>query len=165
MIRLTVLAAALLLADSVLADLGTRPLLFPLPAEYRANLTNSFAEIRGGRRHEAVDIMAPRRTPVRAVDDGRIAKLFSSAAGGLTIYHFDPTEQYAYYYAHLDGYANDLAEGQRVRRGQLLAFVGSSGNALTEAPHLHFAIFRLGPEKQWWVGQPVDPYPALRAAE
>ena len=143
-------------------ELEGRQLLFPLPEEYRPNLTNSFAELRGSRPHEAVDIIAPRLTPIRAVDDGRIAKLFFSAAGGHTIYQFDPSERYAYYYAHLERYADQLAEGQRIRRGQLLGFVGSSGNAVKDAPHLHFAIFRLGPEKQWWVGEPLDPYPLLR---
>jgi murein DD-endopeptidase MepM/ murein hydrolase activator NlpD len=146
-------------------ELQGRQLLFPLPDEYRPNLINSFAELRGNRPHEAVDIVAPRLTPVRAVDDGRIAKLFFSVAGGVTIYQFDPGERYAYYYAHLEKYADGLAEGQRVRKGQLVAFVGTSGNAPKEAPHLHFAIFRLGSEKQWWVGEPVDPYPFLRARE
>ena len=146
-------------------ELKGRQLLFPLPEEYRPNLINSFAELRGNLPHEAVDIMAPRLTPVRAVDDGRIAKLFLSAAGGITIYQFDPGDRYAYYYAHLEKYADGLAEGQRVRRGQLLAFVGTSGNAPKESPHLHFAIFRLGPEKQWWVGEPIDPYPLLKARE
>jgi murein DD-endopeptidase MepM/ murein hydrolase activator NlpD len=145
------------------AELQERQLLFPLPEEYRPNLTNSFAERRGDRPHEAVDIIAPRLTEVRAVDDGRIAKLFLSAAGGHTIYHFDPGERYAYYYAHLERYVEGLAEGQRVRRGQLLGFVGTSGNAAPDTPHLHFAIFRLGPEKQWWVGEPIDPYPLLGA--
>ena len=148
--------------SSLRTELEGRQLLFPLPEEYGPNLTNSFAEPRGGRPHEAVDIVAPRLTPIRAVDDGRIAKLFFSAAGGHTIYQFDPSERYAYYYAHLERYADELAEGQRIRRGQLLGFVGSSGNALKDAPHLHFAIFRLGPEKQWWVGEPLDPYPLLR---
>jgi murein DD-endopeptidase MepM/ murein hydrolase activator NlpD len=109
--------------------------------------------------------MAPRLTPVRAVDDGRIAKLFLSVPGGNTIYQFDPSERYAYYYAHLERYADQLTEGQHVRRGQILGFVGTSGNASKDAPHLHFAIFRLGPEKQWWVGEPIDPYPLLRARD
>jgi murein DD-endopeptidase MepM/ murein hydrolase activator NlpD len=145
----------------VRTELQGRQLLFPLPDEFRPNLTNSFAERRAGRPHEAVDIIAPRLTQVRAVDDGRIAKLFFSTAGGHTIYQFDPSERYAYYYAHLERYADQLVEGQRIRRGQLLGFVGTSGNAARDAPHLHFAIFRLGPEKQWWVGEPVDPYPLL----
>ena len=171
-ISLGAIAAVLLLAglgghaaspeSPLRTELEGRQLLFPLPEEYRPNLTNSFAEPRGGRPHEAVDIVAPRLTPIRAVDDGRIAKLFFSAAGGHTIYQFDPSERYAYYYAHLERYADQLAEGQRIRRGQLLGFVGSSGNAAKDAPHLHFAISRLGPEKQWWVGEPLDPYPLLR---
>jgi peptidoglycan LD-endopeptidase LytH len=152
-------------AASALTDLRSRQLLFPLPEEYRPNLINSFGERRGQRAHEAVDIMAPRLTPVRAVDDGRIAKLFLSVPGGNTIYQFDPSERYAYYYAHLERYADKLTEGQHVRRGQLLGFVGTSGNASNDAPHLHFAIFRLGPEKQWWVGEPIDPYPFLRARD
>src|SRR5439155_70253 len=100
-------------------ELNSRQLLFPLPDEYRPNLINSFAELRGNRPHEAVDIMAPRLTPVREVDDGRIAKLFFSVAGGITIYQFDPGERYAYYYAHPEKYADRPLEGQRVRRGQL----------------------------------------------
>jgi murein DD-endopeptidase MepM/ murein hydrolase activator NlpD len=150
-------------AASALTDLQSRQLLFPLPEEYRPNLINSFGERRGQRPHEAVDIMAPRLTPVRAVDDGRIVKLFLSVPGGNTIYQFDPSERYAYYYAHLERYADQLTEGQHVRRGQILGFVGTSGNASKDAPHLHFTIFRLGPEKQWWVGEPIDPYPLLRA--
>ena len=100
--------------------------------------------------------------PVRAVEDGRIAKLFTSEAGGLTIYHFDPSETFAYYYAHLDRYAAGLEEGQRVRRGQVIGYVGSTGNASEDAPHLHFAIFRLTPERQWWKGEPINPYPILK---
>lgn len=121
----------------------------------------SFDEARGSRVHEAIDIMAPRGTPVRAVAHGRIAKLFASDAGGLTIYQFDSNEQLAYYYAHLDRYEPGLAEGDEVRRGDLLAYVGSTGNASRDAPHLHFAVFVLGPEKRWWEGRPIDPYPLL----
>jgi murein DD-endopeptidase MepM/ murein hydrolase activator NlpD len=109
-----------------------------------------------------MDIMAPRGTPVVASVDGRIVKLFTSAAGGLTIYQFDADEQYCYYYAHLDGYAPDLTEGQIVTRGQVLGFVGTTGNAAPDAPHLHFAIHRLGPEKRWWEGEPLDPLTFLR---
>ena len=148
-----------------LTDLQSRQLLLPLPEEYRPNLINSFDEQRGQRLHEAVDIIAPRLTPIRAVDDGLIAKLFFSVPGGHTIYQFDPSARYAYYYAHLERYADPLSEGQHVRRGQILGFVGISGNAAKDAPHLHFAIFRLGPEKQWWVGDPIDPYPLLKARD
>jgi murein DD-endopeptidase MepM/ murein hydrolase activator NlpD len=105
--------------------------------------------------------MAPSGQPVVAVEDGTIAKLFKSGPGGLTVYQFDPTEKYAYYYAHLDRYADGLAEGDKVKRGHTIGYVGSTGNASTTQPHLHFAIFRLGPEKEWWKGDPLDPYPAL----
>ena len=107
--------------------------------------------------------MAPRGTPVLAVDDGRIVKLFDSKPGGTTVYQFDPSEKFAYYYAHLDRYAAGLAEGQQVKRGDVIAYVGSSGNANPAAPHLHFSVFVLGAEKQWWKGTAIDPYPLLTA--
>ena len=94
--------------------------------------------------------------------DGHIAKLFSSERGGLTVYQFDTDERYCYYYAHLEAYADGLTEGMRVKRGQIIGHVGTSGNAPPDTPHLHFAIFALGPEKRWWEGTPIDPYPALR---
>ena len=144
------------------APLPERKLLFPLPGYDRRQLRDNFDEGRGKRRHEALDIMAPRGTPVVAVDDGRIAKLFKSAAGGLTVYQFDAEEKYAYYYAHLDGYAPGLAEGQRMKRGDPIGFVGSTGNAPASAPHLHFTVFELGPERQWWKGRAVNPYDWLK---
>ena len=160
----TAIVAVLLLAGlgGHATELEGRQLLFPLPEEYRPNLTNSFAEPRGGRPHEAVDIIAPRLTPIRAVDDGRIAKLFFSAAGGHTIYQFDPSERYAYYYAHLERYADGLKDGDAVERGQVIGYVGTSGNAPRDTPHLHFAIFKLTDEKRWWQGTAIDPYPILR---
>lgn len=130
------------------------------------SLQDTYADQRsaGARVHEAMDIMAPRGTPVLAVDDGVIAKLFLSQPGGITLYQFDRSGRFAYYYAHLDGYAPGLAEGQRVQRGQLLGYVGSSGNANPDAPHLHFGIFRLDAERRWWTGVPINPYPYLRGA-
>jgi peptidoglycan LD-endopeptidase LytH len=105
--------------------------------------------------------MSPRGTPVVAVDNGIIAKLFTSKPGGLTIYQFDSTEKFCFYYAHLDGYAPGLREGMLVKRGGTIGYVGSTGNADPSAPHLHFAIFELGPEKRWWEGKPINPYPIL----
>jgi len=139
-------------------------LLMPVEGITPEQLHDTFDEQRAGglRRHEALDIMAPRGTPVRAVDGGNVAKLFKSVAGGLTVYQFDPSETLAYYYAHLDRYAEGLQEGQRIHRGDLIGYVGSTGNASEDAPHLHFAIFRLGPERQWWKGDPINPYPMLR---
>ncbi len=131
-----------------------------------AQLRDTFAETRdgGARPHEALDIMAPRGTPVLAAVDGTVEKLFESVPGGLTIYEFDRARERAYYYAHLDRYADGLAEGQSLRRGDVIGYVGSTGNAAEDAPHLHFAIFVLGPEKRWWQGTAIDPYPLLAPA-
>ena len=144
------------------ALLLARPLALPVDGVPASALRDTFLEGRPGHPHEALDIMAPRGTPVRAVDDGRLVKLFTSVPGGLTIYQFDPDGQLAYYYAHLDRYADGLREGMALRRGDLLGEVGTTGNAPPGAPHLHLAVFRLGPERQWWKGVAVNPYPALR---
>jgi murein DD-endopeptidase MepM/ murein hydrolase activator NlpD len=150
-------------AASASAPAGPPALLLPVQGLAAADLRDTFADGRDGnqRGHEAIDIMAPTGTPVLAVDDGRIVKLFLSKPGGVTLYQFDPTGQFAYYYAHLDRYADGLAEGQTVRRGAVIGYVGATGNARVDAPHLHFAIFRLGPEKQWWKGEPINPFAFL----
>jgi len=149
------------MSDAVGALAG-RNLLIPVAGVSPNRLVNTFNDARAvGRRHDAIDIMAPRGTEVHAADDGTIAKLFTSEAGGLTIYEFDPTQTFSYYYAHLDRYAPGLAEHQSVKRGQLLGYVGSTGNASNNAPHLHFAIARLGTERAWWKGDPINPYPLL----
>lgn len=145
------------------ADLVDRRLEVPVLGTQRGSLRGMFDETRGGsRKHEAIDILAPTGTPVVAVEDGVIAKLFLSDAGGITIYQFDPTSRYAYYYAHLDAYAPGLKDGDRVSRGQTIGFVGATGNAPKDTPHLHFAIFELTEAKRWWQGTPIDPYPILR---
>ena len=138
--------------------LRARQLLLPVQGFDLAHLRDNFAEKRGARVHEAIDIASPRGTPVLAVDDGIVKKLFTSAAGGLTVYEFDPGSSYAYYYAHLDRYAEGLREGQSVKKGDRLGYVGTSGNAPKDAPHLHFTIFKLAPEKRWWEGTPINPY-------
>jgi murein DD-endopeptidase MepM/ murein hydrolase activator NlpD len=140
-------------------------LSFPIDGIDQDRLIDNFDERRGGnRRHEALDILAPRNTPVRAVADGTIAKLFESVPGGHTIYQFDPQGRYCYYYAHLERYARGLREGDVVERGDVIGYVGTSGNAPPDVPHLHFAIYRLGPERRWWEGEPVNPFPLLRDA-
>lgn len=144
-------------------DLKRRALAMPVEGIRPEQLVDSFSDKRSGTRiHEALDILAPKNTPVKAVEDGTIARLFYSKAGGTTIYQFDPTEQFCYYYAHLERYADGLQEGAKVRKGQVLGYVGTSGNAPKDAPHLHFAVFRLTASKHWWEGTPIDPYPALR---
>ena len=147
-------------ADAV-ETLRDRDLEVPVKGVDRDDLRDTFSDARGSRAHEALDIMAPRHTPVRAVENGRIQKLFTSKAGGLTIYQFDPTDTFTYYYAHLDRYGDGLREGQTVRRGDVIGYVGSSGNASPDAPHLHFSIFRLTPERKWWKGEPINPYPVF----
>jgi len=138
--------------------LRARTLLYPVEGIAPNTLRDSFTEGRAGHLHEAVDILAPRGTRVLAVDDGRVAKLFNSVRGGLTVYQFDPDETYCYYYAHLDGYVPWLEEGALVRKGAVLGYVGTTGNATKDTPHLHFSIFKLGPERRWWEGTPINPF-------
>ena len=145
------------------AELKDRSLLIPVAGIKREQLTRSFTQQRsGGRTHEAIDILAPMNTPVRAVESGTVARLFYSKAGGITIYQFDPTERFCYYYAHLSRYAEGLREGQQIGKGQVIGYVGVSGNAPKTTPHLHFAIFRLTDAKRWWEGSPVDPFDVLQ---
>jgi murein DD-endopeptidase MepM/ murein hydrolase activator NlpD len=141
-----------------IARLRDRQLLLPVQGVALGELDDNFAEARRERRHDAIDILAPRNTPVQAVEGGTIARLFESDRGGLTVYQFDPTESYVYYYAHLESYAAGLEEGESVARGQVIGYVGTSGNAPPATPHLHFAIHKLGPEKRWWEGEPVNPF-------
>lgn len=140
-----------------------RKLIIPVKGASARDILDTFNELRGGgaRRHEAVDIMAPRGTPVIAVDQGPVVKLFHSQRGGLTVYQFDDTRTWCYYYAHLDSYAPGLREGMLLRQADPVGYVGSTGDAEAAVPHLHFAIFRLGPEKRWWEGTPINPYPLL----
>ena len=133
----------------------------PIEGLRASELRDSFDEIRNGHPHRAIDIMRPVGTPVRSAVDGTIRKLFFSKSGGNTIYEFDEASAYCYYYAHLDHYANGLYEGMHVSQGTVIGYVGSTGNASPLAPHLHFAIYRLGPDKRWCKGTPVNPYPML----
>jgi len=148
------------------SDLAQRDLLVPVQGVPRTQLQDTFDDARSqGRVHNAIDIMSPRGTPVLATETGRIMKLFTSNLGGLTIYEFDPTETFCYYYAHLDHYAPGLKEGDQVAKGQVIAYVGSTGDASPDAPHLHFEITRLHPDKHWWQGDPLNPYPVLRSGK
>lgn len=141
---------------------ATSGLLLPVAGVKTSQLLDTYTQARsGGRLHDAIDIMAPRGTPVLAVADGRVVKLFDSKQGGLTVYQFDTSEAVAYYYAHLDSYAAGVVEGKQLKRGELVGYVGSTGNASPDGPHLHFAIFMLGPEKNWWQGTAINPYPLL----
>ena len=146
--------------------LHTASLLVPVLGISPDALRGDFDQPRsGGRKHGAIDILAPKGTPVVAALDGKIRKLFTSAAGGLTIYQTDAEEKHIYYYAHLDRYAAGLKEGMSIKQGDVIGYVGTSGNAPAGAPHLHFAIMILPPTKEWWKGEAIDPYPLLTGAE
>ena len=152
------------LDEASIADLRSRRLTLPVDGVAVERLIDSFDDPRGAgtRMHRAVDILAPRGTAVRAVEPGTIARLDVSAAGGISIYQFDRDERYCYYYAHLDRYALGLREGAVVGRGEVIGYVGTTGNAPRTTPHLHFAIYRLSSAKQWSAGTALNPYPVFR---
>lgn len=146
------------------SDAKARQLLIPVQNIRPSDLTDTYSDSRegGARLHEAIDIMAPKGTSVLSAAPGVVEKLFRSDAGGKTIYVRSADRETIYYYAHLDAYAKGLKEGQRVRRGQRLGTVGSSGNASDEAPHLHFAILQTTEDAEWWEpANAVNPYPLL----
>ena len=149
-------------ASDLEARLAARNLLVPVAGVTPSELRDTYHEPRGSKVHEALDIAARKGTAVVATDDGRVVKLFHSVPGGLTIYQADPGQEVLYYYAHLDRYAEGLREGDLVKRGQVIGFVGTTGNAPPDAPHLHFAIYKLPPGKQWWKGTALDPLPLYR---
>ena len=138
-------------------------LAIPVEGVRPEDLVNTFDDARGqGRDHDAIDILAPRGTPVLAATDGRILRLFTSDKGGLTVYQLGADERTVYYYAHLDRYARGLAAEQAVRRGQVIGYVGDTGNAAPGNYHLHFAIWTVTDPAQFWDGAVVNPYPLLR---
>jgi murein DD-endopeptidase MepM/ murein hydrolase activator NlpD len=143
---------------------GPSGLAVPVQGVKPAQLSDTFTQARAGgaRSHDAIDIMAAEGTPVISASEGRVEKLFfSDGGGGITVYVRSPDQRWTYYYAHLQGYAPGLAEGQQVKRGQLLGRVGHTGNANPAGPHLHFAINRMEPGQRWWQGNPINPYPLL----
>lgn len=155
--------------ETVTADdltLLARGIVMPIEGVDAASLRSSFDDRRGGgtRQHHALDMMAPRQTPIRSASAGRVLKLFTSVAGGLMLYAADSSERFIFMYAHLDGYAPGMRDGAPVAKGQVIGYVGSTGNASPTAPHLHFAIARSADVKRWSKGQPVDPVPVLVAA-
>jgi peptidoglycan LD-endopeptidase LytH len=147
-------------ASGELAELSAG-LGVPVAGVARSELRDSYDEPRGGRLHEAMDILVPRGTPVVSAADGTLLKLFDSEAGGLMVYAMDPSERFVLLYGHLDGFADGLVEGMRLVRGQVIGYVGTTGNAPEGTPHLHFAILRGRPAVEWWSGVPVNPYPLL----
>ncbi len=142
----------------IIDELRAKGLLFPVPGVPASAIRDSFRDTRGaGRVHHAVDIVAPRGTPVLSTDSGQIIKLYTSKAGGLMIYAVDSSRRYIYYYAHLDRYQTGIAEGRAIGRGDTIGYVGTSGNAPPDYPHLHFAILRSYNVAKWSRGLPVNP--------
>ncbi|MCL6730648.1 M23 family metallopeptidase [Sphingomonas hankyongi] len=145
-------------------EVGPAGLVIPVQGLKADQLTDTYTQARAGgaRRHDAIDIMANEGTPVLAAADGTLEKLFySDGGGGITAYVRSPDGRWSYYYAHLQGYAPGLKEGQQIKRGQFLGRVGHTGNANAEGPHLHFAINRMQQGERWWQGSPINPYPLL----
>ena len=145
-------------------DLGSIParLTIPVQGTRASQLIDTFTQSRSeGRVHNAIDIMAPRGTPVLAAAAGQLEKLFVSVRGGNTIYIRSPDRRTMYYYAHLDHYAPGIAEGQAISAGQVIGAVGFTGDASPDGPHLHFAINAIDPAENWSKGTPINPYPLL----
>ena len=153
------------LAETTAADLAmlSAELIVPLPGVKASELRDTFNEMRGGgaRKHEALDIMAPRGTPVLSASAGRILKLHTSKDGGLMIYAADASDRFVLMYAHLDRYADGMRDSLPLRQGQIIGYVGTTGNAAENAPHLHFAIAHPRDVKLWWTGTAIDPRPLL----
>ena len=140
-----------------LSALGGR-MIVPVQGVEPAQLRDTYTEPRSGHTHEALDIPAPRGTPVLAAVDGKLTKLHNSVAGGLMVYAGDGGDRFVFMYGHLDRYADGLQEGAALRRGQVIGYVGTTGNAPAGTPHLHFAVARGKPSVAWWKGTPVNPY-------
>lgn len=155
-------APAVTVAEGVVV--GPTGLAIPVAGVKPEQLSDTYSQARAGgaRVHDAIDIMAPRGTPVVAAAPGKLEKLFfSESGGGITAYVRSDDGRWTYYYAHLDTYAPGLREGQRIERGSSIGTVGSTGNANPDGPHLHFAIHRMSPGEKWYQGSPINPYPLL----
>lgn len=148
--------------SSALADLLlAKQLMVPVNGIAPEKVSDTFRARRGDRLHSALDIMAPRGTPVLSADAGRVFKIRSNNLGGLTVYAIDTDERFVYYYAHLDHYADGLKEGQSLQPGDVIGYVGTTGNAPPDAPHLHFQLLTYRGHGRWWDGDPLDPKPYL----
>lgn len=138
-------------------------LLFPVPAVAALRLDDSFDAPRaGGRRHNAIDILAPKGSPVLSVDDGRVLRLTRNSNGGISLYATDAQGRFVYYYAHLDAYHSRIRTGRSLARGDTLGYVGTTGNAPKDTPHLHLQVMRMPANGRYWDGEPINPYPLLR---
>lgn len=144
-------------------EMGQLDLIIPVAGVRPEQLIDTFEDARSdGRVHDAIDIMAPAGTPVLAAAEGKILKLFQSERGGTTIYQLSRDEKTIYYYAHLQRYADALTEGAFVHQGDVIAYVGDTGNAGAGNYHLHFSIAAVSDPQRYWEGTNINPYPLLR---
>ena len=152
--------------SNLAAALRARRLMVPVAGLRPADVPDTFDDVRDGglRRHHALDIPAPRGTPVVSADDGTVLAVRTNGLGGLTVYATDPDRRFVYYYAHLDQHRPDLRKGATIARGQVLGSVGTTGNASPTAPHLHFQVMLWPDDGRWWAGRPIDPRPFLMIA-
>lgn len=152
--------APVMARDSISLDFGAG-MVIPVQGVVVSELRDTYGDPRTGHAHEALDIMAPRGTPVLSATSGRLMKLFTSIPGGTMVYAADTSDRFILMYGHLDRYADGLVEGMALTRGQVIGYVGSTGDASDSAPHLHFALARGKPSVAWWKGDAVNPYPLL----
>lgn len=124
---------------------------FPVPDRDFNSISSFFGDPRdgGGRRHEGVDVFAPRGTPALAVSSGRVSRTGTNRLGGKVVWVSDTERGYNYYYAHLDSQL--VRPGMRVTEGDTIGLIGNTGNAITTPPHLHFGIYAFGRRS-------IDPY-------
>jgi murein DD-endopeptidase MepM/ murein hydrolase activator NlpD len=159
-----VAAAPAPVATSAAADapdaawFGINPLMVPVLGVAPEKIPDSFNEPRdGGRIHRATDILVAQGTPVLAAEAGTVLRISQNALGGNTIYMTDDGGRFIYYYAHLLRYADGLAAGAHVSQGDVIAYVGMTGNA--PVPHLHFQVMRREARRDYWNGTAVDVRP------
>lgn len=150
--------------ESTANFVGQLELIIPVAGVRADQLIDTYDDARSeGRLHDAIDIIAPAGTPVLAAISGKILRLFQSDKGGITIYQLSADEKTVYYYAHLQSYAAGLSEGNTVRQGEVIAYVGDTGNAGVGNYHLHFSIAAVSDPKRYWEGTNINPYPLLRS--
>jgi murein DD-endopeptidase MepM/ murein hydrolase activator NlpD len=156
-------------SGSVAADieyLRSRAVLMPVAGATMSKVEDTFSEPRdGGRVHRAIDIMAPRGTPVLSADAGRVLRMSTTGIGGIAMFAADADGRIVYYYAHMDRYHESMAEGRPLAKGDTIGFVGTTGNAPKNTPHLHFQVMRMSPDGRFWDGEPINPYELLIDSE
>lgn len=134
----------------------------PVAGVARRQLTDTWGQARSeGREHHGTDIVAPGGSPVLAAAAGTVEKLWQSRLGGTALYERSSDRRWTFYYAHLQGYAPGIVEGKEVQAGELLGYVGDTGDAGPGNYHLHFSLTRTTREQHWYEGEDVNPYPSL----